>query len=75
MGRRVVLFNVDNSVVRSFVNMKEAQDYCKENNICNEGWISRSLKSGEKFYDPATRKSRSRNGYEGYGMYVKWEDA
>ena len=74
MGRKIVLYNTDGSMKTTFINKAEAKKYCKHNNICNFGWITRSLKTGEKFYDPLTRKSSSRNGYEGYGMYVKWAE-
>jgi len=74
MNRKVVLYNSDNTVVMTFANKGDAQRYCESNNICNKDWVSRSLESGEKFYDPSTRKSSSRKGYEGYGMYVKWAE-
>lgn len=52
MGRKLVLYNTDGSVITTFINKAEAKKYCKNNNICNYGWITRSLKTGEKFYDP-----------------------
>ena len=71
-GKKIVLFNADGSAVKSFINKAEAQKYCFDNKVCNKGWVSRSLNTGEKFYYPQDRVSRSYNGYEGKGMYVKW---
>lgn len=73
-GKKVVLYNTDNTVVKSFENMAQAQKYCAANKICNRGWVSRSLKTGEKFYYPQYKASKSYKGYEGKGMFAKWEE-
>lgn len=69
---RIALFNHNGKPVKSFKNKAEAQNFCVENKICNAGWVSRSLETGEKFYYPQSRNSFSHNGYRGKGWYVKW---
>ena len=74
MGRKIVLYNTDGSVKTSFINEVEAKKYCDSNKICNPGWITRSLNTGEKFYLPNEKPSTIYSGYEGRGMYVKWAE-
>ena len=71
--KKIALYNRDGELVRYFIKQGEAQRYCVENKICNAGWVSRSLKTGEKFYYTKNRISKSYKGYQGEGMYVKWE--
>jgi hypothetical protein len=70
--KKIALINRSGKPVKLFENKAKAQRFCVENKICNAGWVSRSLETGEKFYYTPTGVSISHNGYQGAGMCVKW---
>lgn len=70
--KKIALINRKDKAVKLFKNKAEAQKFCVENGICNAGWVSRSLETGEKFYHTQNGVSISHSGYRGAGMYVKW---
>ena len=72
MKKVIALFKPNGKAIQLFETLADAQKWCVEHNICNAGWVSRSLETGEKFYYPSQRKSTSYNGYIGAGCYVKW---
>ena len=69
--KKIALFNKNGELMERFVTQAEAIKFCVDNKICNAGWVTRSLKTGEKFYYPQERKSTIYNGYQGAGWYVK----
>lgn len=71
-NKRIGLYDSQGQLVKDFKNMAEAGDYCEQNNICNRGWIRRSLNEGEKFYYPNGEASTNRTDYTGAGWYVKY---
>ncbi|AST90957.1 hypothetical protein BC6307_06520 [Sutcliffiella cohnii] len=71
--KAIVLFSRQDKPRKVFKNMAEAQRYCVENMICNQGWVTRSLETGQRFYEAQDGGyTISHNGYEGHGMYVRW---
>jgi hypothetical protein len=70
--KKIALFKPNGKAIKLFDTLAEAQKWCLEHHVCNVGWVKRSLETGEKFYYPSMRKSRSYNGYRGAGYYVKW---
>ena len=68
---KIVLFNKEGRPVKAFETKAEAQRFCVDNKICNAGWVSRSLDTGEKFYYPQSGYSVSHSGYLGKGWYVR----
>lgn len=72
-AEKIVLFKPDGKAVKAFDTLPEAQKFCKENRICNDGWVARSLETGEKFYNTnLSGRTRSHNDfYRGFNWYVK----
>jgi len=71
--KAIVLFSKQGKPLKVFKNPAEAQRFCVKNMICNQGWVTRSLDTGQKFYEAQDGGyTISHNGYKGYGMYVKW---
>ncbi len=71
--KAIVLFSKQGKPLKVFKNQAEAQRFCVENMICNQGWVTRSLDTGQRFYEAQDGGyTVSHSGYKGYGMYVKW---
>ncbi|MDQ0999771.1 hypothetical protein QFZ28_000171 [Neobacillus niacini] len=62
----IQLLNAQNQVVREFENLKACREYCVANKICNEGWVKRSVKTGERIY----QDTKPYKDYTGYGYKV-----
>lgn len=72
--KAIVLYRKDGKALKVFKNKAAAQDYCVNKLICNAGWVTRSLETGEKFYHVPNGVSISHSGYKGVGYYVKWKE-
>ena len=70
---KIVLFKPDGKAVKAFDTLPEAQNFCRDNRICNDGWVARSLETGEKFYNTKlSGRTRSHNDYyRGFNWYVE----
>lgn len=70
---KIVLYKPNGKAVKLFDTLPEAQEFCKEKRLCNEGWVARSLETGEKFYNTKlSGRTRSHNNYyRGFNWYVK----
>ncbi|MED4261944.1 Rho termination factor N-terminal domain-containing protein [Priestia aryabhattai] len=74
-SKRVRLVNADGEVYEEFLNQAAAGKYVVDKNICNIGWLKRSLKTGERFYQPNGKVSKSQNSkYIGQGWYAVYVD-
>ena len=72
LAKKIALFDSDENPVKVFDTLAEAQKYCKENRICNTGWVARSLEIGEKFYNSDNGPTKSHNDqYQGFNWYVQ----
>ena len=74
-SKRVRLMNAEGEVFEEFLNQAAAGKYVVDQNICNIGWLKRSLKTGERFYQPNGKVSKSQNSkYIGQGWYAVYVD-